>query len=134
MLSGCAVSLRQMKVKEEEYQKREEERAKKEQEEEQEKDQKARIIREKLRKQREEHMDELLQMDLESASIKELKTIMSKVGVSSVGCLSKQDLKDKLYSEVPELRIRRAGANTSPRSHNSSMSGVWPGCMNPEVH
>lgn len=111
-----------MKEKEEEFQKREEERIRKEQEE----DQKARLVRDKLRKQREDHLDELLQMDLDSSSVKELKVIMGKVGVSSVGCLSKQDLKDKLYKEVPELRISRSRPN-APRSHNSSMSGMWAG-------
>lgn len=120
---------RQMKEKEEEYKKKEEEKARREQEEEHEKDEKLRIAKEKLRKQKEEHLDELLKMDLDSSSIRELKAIMVKMGVSTVGCLSKQDLKEKLFDQVPELRIRRPGYNPKPRSHNTSMSGKQHICM-----
>lgn len=104
-----------MKEKEEEFQKKEEERKRKE---EQEKDQKVRLANEKLRQQRAEHLEELLEMNLDSSSNKELKVIMEKMVISYVGCLSKDDLKERLMENVPELRIRKSGYRSKSNSGN----------------
>ena len=122
VLIGLCLHCRQLKEREEELKKKEDERARKEKEEEQEKDAKQRLLREQLRKQREEHKEELFKMDLDSSSVRELKVIMEKMGISSRGCLSKADLKEKLFDQVPELRIRSSGYSPKSKSRNSSMS------------
>jgi flagellar biosynthesis GTPase FlhF len=104
-----------MAEKEEAFKKRDEEKKRKEELEEQEKDKKLRLANEKLRKERPQHLEELLRMDLESAPARELKGIMEKMGISSLGCLSKKDLKEKLMDGVPELRFRVSN-ESSPSS------------------
>jgi len=68
-------------------------------------------------------MDELLKMNLDTASVKELKAIMEKMVISSRGCLNKADLKEKLNAEIPTLRISKSGFESTSSSHNSSGSG-----------
>ena len=106
-----------MAEKEEEFRKKEEEKRKKE-EEENKKDQKRRQTLERIRLERPQHVEELLKMDLDSASIRDIKSIMVKMGVSTHDCFERADLKQKLMDNVPELRI-----NTISSSRNSSMSG-----------
>lgn len=108
---------RQLKEQEEELKKKEEERRKKEEEEKQERNQQRLFANKKLQEQREKHMDELLRMNLESASARELKDIMEKMGVSDRGCLSKADLREKLINSIPELKFRKSAQS---RSRNNS--------------
>ena len=110
---------RQMAEKEEELRKKDEEKKRKEEEEEAEKDKKLRLENERLRKERPKYLEELLKMDLDSASIKNLKTMMEKMHVSHRGCLDRKDLKERLYENVPELRL---GKPTAP-PRNRSASG-----------
>ena len=111
---------RQMAEKEEEFRKKEEEKKRKEEEEEKEKDRKRRLENEKLREERPKFLQELLQMDLDNCSIKSIKTIMDKMHVSHRGCLNRQDLKERLMENVPELRL---GQKNQPRTRNSSSGG-----------
>ena len=57
------------------------------------------------RESRPQHLEELLKMDLDTASIKDMKAIMIKMGISFYDCLERGDLKKKLLERVPELRI-----------------------------
>lgn len=101
-----------MAEKEEEFKKKDDEKKKKEEKDEQERDQKLRLANERLRLERPQRLEELQKMDLDSAPIRELKSIMEKMGISSRGCLNRKDLKEKLMENVPELRL----SGTSPIS------------------
>lgn len=98
---------RQMAEKEEEFKKKEEEKKRNEEKEEQEKDLKLRLANEKRRQERPEHLSELFKINLDSAPIRELKGIMEKMGIPSLGCIDRKDLKEKLHANVPELRLRQ---------------------------
>lgn len=102
-----------MAEKEEAFKKIDEEKKKKEEQQEQEKDQKLRLANERLRQERPQHLEELRKMDLDHAPIRELKSIMERMGISPVGCLSRKDLKEKLLENVPELRLT-ATSGSSP--------------------
>lgn len=43
-------------------------------------------------------------MDLDTASIRDIRGIMINLNVPSVGCVTRDDLKAKLVENVPELR------------------------------
>lgn len=72
------------------------------------------IAREQERRQQEEdrlknrpqHVQELLALDLNKAPIREIKSLMEKMHISHVGCTSRQDLKTQLVQQVPELRLK----------------------------
>lgn len=112
------VTYRQVAEKEEEMKKLEQEKKMKEEQQEQEKDRKRRLNNEKLRQERPQHLEELFKMDLDSATNKQLKAIMQKMGISFLGCLDRKDLKDKLMESVPELRLRQP--DSQPKSSSPS--------------
>ena len=115
---------RQMAEKEETFKKKDEEKRKKEEQEEQEKDQKLRLANERLRQERPQRLEELRKMDLDHAPIRELKSIMEKMGISSVGCLSRKDLKEKLLENVPELRLTATSGTSPTASSKTSVMGA----------
>lgn len=86
--------------------KMESEKKRKEEEEELEKVQKQREAEEKFKRDRPMYVKEVLEMDLDRASIGSLKHVLKNLGISMVGCVEKQDLKKALIDNVPELRIR----------------------------
>lgn len=110
-----------MAEKEEAFKKKDEEKKRKEEEEEQERDQKLRLSNERLRQERPQRLEELLKMDLDSAPIKELKSIMEKMAISPRGCLNRKDLKEKLVDSVPELRLK-APSGSSPTASGKDYS------------
>ena len=79
---------------------------KKKEEEELLKRKEAREAEEKLLRERPMHVQDLLAMDLDQASAGQLKRMMKNLGISTTGCVEKQDLKKKLVESVPELRIK----------------------------
>ena len=96
-----------MAEKEEEFKKKDEEKKEREEKEERERDQKLRAATERLRQERPKHLEELRKMNLDTSPIKELKGIMEKMCISSRGCISRKDLKEKLLESVPELRLEQ---------------------------
>ena len=105
----------------------ERERKKKENEEEElrrRKEKEVREAEEKLREERPKHIQELLSVDVESASAGQLKKMMRNLGISSTGCVEKQDLRKKLVDSVPELRIK-VGSKTQPGSSSLPSSRQW---------
>ena len=46
-----------------------------------------------------------MKLDLDKAPIKEIKAIMIKMGISSYGCVEREDLRKKLIENVPELKF-----------------------------
>ena len=102
-----------MAEKEEEYKKKDEEKKKKENQEEEEKEKKRRLAKEKLQQERPKHLEELRKMDLDKVSYKELKTMMTKMDISYVGCIDRKDLKEKLLENVPELRLQQLPGDLS---------------------
>ena len=56
---------------------------------------------------RPQHVQELLTLDLSKAPIREIKSLMEKMHISHVGCTSRQDLTTQLVQQVPELRLKR---------------------------
>lgn len=115
---------RQMAEKEEEFKKLEEEKKKKEEEEEHQKDLKRRQANERIRKERPQHLEELLKMDLDSSSIRDIKAIMIKLGVSPHDCFERGDLKKKLIENVPELRIKISSSSPQKSESNSRSNSV----------
>lgn len=111
---------RQMSEKEEEFKKKEEEKKKNEEREEQEKDKKLRLANERLHQERPQHLEELFKLNLDSAPIKELKKMMEKMGISPRGCLDRQDLKEKLHANVPELHLKKTGQEQETKSTPSN--------------
>lgn len=103
-----------MAVKEEEVKKKDEEKKQQEEKEELEKDHKLRLANERLRQERPQRLEELMKMDLDSAPIRELKNIMEKMRISSLGCLNRKDLKERLLDNVPELRLKQPSSPISP--------------------
>ena len=89
---------------EKERQKQEEE--KRIQEEQRQIDEARRAVIEERRKKRPEYVDQLLSMDLNKATIKEIKDIMKKLEVNPAGYLERNDLITALKENVPELRIK----------------------------
>lgn len=70
-----------------------------------ERDKKLRLAKEKLREMRPQHLEELRKMNLDSAPAKDIKNIMEKMHISTVGCINRSDLKEKLMQSVPELKF-----------------------------
>ena len=58
-------------------------------------------------------MDELMKMDLNTAHIRDIKEVMSKLDISYVGLYERKELVDKLKANVPKLQ-------TKPGSQQSS--------------
>ena len=116
-----------MAEKEEEFKKLEEEKKKKEEEEEHQKDLKRRQANERIRKERPQHLEELLKMDLDSSSIRDIKAIMIKLGVSPHDCFERGDLKKKLIENVPELRIKISSSSPQKSESNSRSNSVSSG-------
>ncbi len=96
------------KKAEEEMQQQEVERKKREEEVLDKKRKEAEEIQENLKKERPGHIKELLALDLEVASAGQMMKMMRNLGINSVGCVEKQDLKIKLIESIPELRIKMA--------------------------
>ena len=114
-----------MSEKEEEFKKKDEEKKRKEEQEELDKDKKLRLAREKLQELRPQHLEELRQINLDKAPIRELKGIMEKMGITSRGCISRKDLKEKLLENVPELRLQQSGQlSGAPGKHFISLCCV----------
>jgi len=114
------------KEQEEAERKTKEERERKQKENEEEelrrkKQKEAREAEEKLREDRPRHIQELLSMDIESASAGQLKKMMKNLCISTTGCVEKQDLRKKLVDSVPELRIK-VGSKTQPGSSSPPSS------------
>ncbi len=108
-------------LKKEEEKKQEEERKRKEGEEELERKRKdVREAEEKLRQERPGHIRDLLAMDLEQASAGQMKRMMKNLGISSTGCVEKQDLRRKLIESVPELRIKMGSKSQASTSQPTS--------------
>ena len=89
------------------------------------------------RESRPQHLEELLKMDLDSVSIRAIKDIMIRMGISPHDCFERRDLKKKLVDNVPELRMameRRASissqsstASFTTMGSSSSFSGKGQG-------
>ena len=105
----------------EERLRREELKARLEQQERQEQEEKERrdkerqreaieIKKRELERNRPKVLDELMKMDLDTARIKDIKEIMSKLGLSFVGLCERKDFLDKLKANVPELRLKTSQA------------------------
>ncbi len=88
---------------------------------------------EKRRRERPQHLQELLKMDLDAASVRDLRAMMIKMGIPFQDCVEKSDMKRKLIDNVPELRMemdRRAssasisslGSSSTADSRTSSVS------------
>ena len=67
-------------------------------------------IEEERRRNRPKALDELMKMDLDTARIKDIKEVMSMLGVSYVGLYERKELLDKLKANVPELRLKTSSA------------------------
>ncbi len=61
-------------------------------------------------------------MDLDTTSIKDIKAIMIKMGISPHDCFERADLKKKLIANVPELR--RATERKESISSRGSISSM----------
>ena len=61
---------------------------------------------EELRRSRPQAMDELMKMDLNTARIRDIKEVMSKLGISYVGLYERKEMVDRLKANVPELRTK----------------------------
>eukprot|EP00731_Ephydatia_muelleri_P030669 Em0022g183a len=95
---------REQAEKEEQRAKEEAEKKRKEEEEQRARDEVRRREEEIRRQNRPQVVAELLKTDVDVASVKVTKELMAKLGISSVDCLSKEDLKKKLMDNVPEYR------------------------------
>ena len=69
--------------------------------------------KEELCRRRSQAMDKLMKMDLNTARIRDIKEVMSKLGIRYVGLYERKELIDELKANVPELR-------TKPESQQSS--------------
>lgn len=70
-------------------------------------------VAEQRRKDRPQHLQELLKMDLDTAPVRDLRAIMIKMGIPYHDCVEKSDMKERLIDRVPELRMeieRKASA------------------------
>ena len=119
---------RELAEKEEKTRKDEEEKKKQEEEEQRKIDDKRKRTTEMRREARPQHLEELLKMDLNSASVRDIKAIMIKMGISPHDCFERADLKKKLKENVPELRIalerQQSSASISSRGSVSSAGGL----------
>ena len=77
------------------------------------------------RESRPQHLEELLKMNLDTDSIRNIKDIMIRMGISPHDCFERSDLKKKLVENVPELR-REIERRASLASQSSS-DGVFVG-------
>ena len=102
-----------------------EEKKHQEEEEERRKAEKRKRNAEYRKETRPQHLEELLKMDLDTASIRDIKAIMIKMGISPHDCLERSDMKKKLRENVPELRMRSESVTSmsSQSSIGSNMSG-----------
>jgi len=108
-------------LRKEEEKKQEEDRKKKEEEEELERKRKeAQEAEERLKQERPGHVRDLLAMDLEQASAGQMNRMMRNLGISSMGCVEKQDLRKKLVESVPELRIKMGSKTQASSSQPTS--------------
>lgn len=114
-----------MAEREEKVLKEAEDKKRQEEEEQKKRHEKIKKSAEIRRESRPQHLEELLKMDLDTASIKDMKAIMIKMGISPHDCFEKTDLKKKLLESVPELRIatERKGSISS-RGSVSSMGSA----------
>lgn len=71
---------------------------------------------------RPQHLEELRKMNLDSAPAKDIKNIMEKMHISTVGCINRSDLKEKLVRSVPELKFTSATTTTTTTA-DSSLGG-----------
>lgn len=117
MAKNVAERERREQAEKEERERVKEEAEKKRKEEEQRARDEARRREEEIRRQnRPQAVAELLKTDLDVASVKVIKELMAKLGISSVDCLSKEDLKKKLVDNVPEYRQAQQAKGTQPSS------------------
>ena len=102
----------------------EDEKKRKEEEEQQKLEQKRMRASEIRREARPQHLEELMRMDLDKSSSKELKQIMLNMGIATHDCFEKSDLKKKLIDNVPELRMEmeRRKSSSSQTSFSSPSS------------
>ena len=64
-------------------------------------------------------------MDLDSVSIRALKDIMIRMGISPHDCFERRDLKKKLIDNVPELRMAmERRASTTSQSSTASFTSM----------
>ena len=96
---------REAAEREEERRKEEDEKKRREEEEQRARDEARRREEEARRQNRPQLVEELLRIDVEVAPIKVTKEVMTKLGISTADCLSKEDLKKKLMDSVPEYRL-----------------------------
>ena len=78
------------------------------------------------RESRPQHLEELLKMDLDSVSIRAIKDIMIRMGISPHDCFERRDLKKKLVDNVPELRMameRRASISSQSSTASFTTMG-----------
>ena len=109
------LSQERIRHEEEEKRRRENEQKRKREEEERQEEEQKRLENE-LKEKRARGINKLKAMDLESAPVKEIKSIMQDMEISVVGLLDRSDYLDRLYKRVPELR-------PSNRSHTSNSTG-----------
>lgn len=115
-----------MAEREEKALKEVEDKKRQEEEEQKKRHEKIKKSAEIRRESRPQNLEELLKMDLDTASSKDMKAIMIKMGISPHDCFEKADLKKKLLENVPELRmaIERKESISSRGSSVSSMGSA----------
>ena len=102
------------KRRERERERQKEEEEKRKQQEEKEIEEARRAAIEERRKKRPEYVSQLLAMDLNRASVKDIKDIMKKLEVNSAGLPERRDLIAELKRCVPELRMKLDNLSYTP--------------------
>ena len=77
-----------------------------------------------LREARTRNLAILKEMDLENAPVKEMKSLMTEMGISTAGLLNRGDYLDTLYKTFPVLQRRRNTSESS--SHGSDKDLFFP--------
>ena len=86
--------------------KKEEQGKKQKEEEEQQKQEKEKMRDNERRKQaRPQHIAQLKKLNLTTAPIRQIKTIMQEMGIGTQGCIERGDLVERLMDCCPELRL-----------------------------
>lgn len=108
--------------REEEERKRYEEEQLRKDEEGKRREEESRRKESELRETRARNIGKLKEMDLENAPVKEMKTLMSEMGISTAGLLNRADYLERLYTTIPSLKRKR---NESESSSVSSEKDVF---------
>lgn len=99
---------------EEEKERRKEEEERKLREEQREIDEARRAAVEERRRKRPEYVAQLLAMDLNKASVRDIKDIMKKLELNPAGLPERKDLIAELKRGVPELRMKLDNPSSTP--------------------